>query len=482
MKKYFNLVIFSIMVGCAALSGCSDDNSASGGDSSAGDAGGVTLVLEGTSDSDMPVLLLSDESYTLNFHAENAGRVEVTSVPDGWEATVDLSAGRITVKAPEAATEAEKVFRLVVTASGVDGQSVTAEGGDFYHLTFDDPEGAFVLNEGNMTSDNGSLLYITPEGYMVDGAYHRVNGSDLGNVTQDLCVHDGKMYFISQNGGENAVGATLENDGMLVVADVRTLRKEKGYSNQALASLDWPTHIAVLDEQHVYVRDNAGVWRLDLGEDVPSVTSVTLGSYEAPKAPFAVVGGKVYTYYNGSYMTGLYEISPESDRARQIGDGPFWTYTSIHGIAPAEEGKLWIMGRYSNTYFISKYDVAEGTEERKEIGLLPKPTWDQSGREFVAYGNLLYYVDGTVLYRFDFEQEKEEILVDLSFLDADARESYNGLGVNPTNGYVYVNTLKGVGGLYTTNQIWVFQPSDFETQRFKFDDYTRFPAGVFFVN
>ena len=36
-----------------------------------------------------------------------------------------------------------------------------------------------------MTTENGSLIYITPEGYVVDTAYRRVNGTDLGNVAQD---------------------------------------------------------------------------------------------------------------------------------------------------------------------------------------------------------------------------------------------------------------------------------------------------------
>lgn len=35
-------------------------------------------------------------------------------------------------------------------------------------------------------------------------------------------------------------------------------------SKTELQGLDWPTHIAVLDEEHVYLRDNAGIYRLNL--------------------------------------------------------------------------------------------------------------------------------------------------------------------------------------------------------------------------
>lgn len=47
---------------------------------------------------------------------------------------------------------------------------------------------------------------------------------------------------------------------------------------------------------------------------------------------------------------------------------------------------------------------------------------------------------------------------------------YNGLGVNPTTGYVYANTLKGVGPFYTTNQLWVFDfAGSTGTPLFKFE-------------
>lgn len=153
------------------------------------------------------------------------------------------------------ATEnAQTQATLTLTATG-DGAE-TAVSVDLYCLNaFDNPNGAFVLNEGNMTTENGSLIYISPEGYVFDDAYKTVNGTELGNVTQDMAFHDGKIYVISQNGDENAVGTKFENDGMLVVMDAKTLKKEVSFSKEQLSALDWPTHIAVLDEQHIYIRD-----------------------------------------------------------------------------------------------------------------------------------------------------------------------------------------------------------------------------------
>ena len=114
-----------------------------------------------------------------------------------------------------------------------------------------------MLNEGNMTTENGSLTWISPEGYVVADAYKTVNGTELGNVAQDMAFCNGKVYIISQNGNKNPNGTVFENDGMLVVADAHTLKRTAAYTTDDLQGLDWPTHIAVLDEQHLYIRDNA---------------------------------------------------------------------------------------------------------------------------------------------------------------------------------------------------------------------------------
>ena len=44
-----------------------------------------------------------------------------------------------------------------------------------------------------MTTENGSLTWISPEGYVIDDAYKAVNGTELGNVAQDMAFCDGKI-------------------------------------------------------------------------------------------------------------------------------------------------------------------------------------------------------------------------------------------------------------------------------------------------
>lgn len=494
-KKLFNPMMSLLwalsMSGLLGLAGCSDDDGPAGGD---GLPAGGELVFEWQADAaaDDPVLLVSEETYALAYHAEGVKSISPVGVPQGWQVAVDEEEGRIVVEAPSAAAGAEKNYALQLTVAGADGQTVTTDKIAFYHVTFDDPAGTFVLNEGNMTTENGSLVYITPEGYVLNDAYKRVNGTELGNVTQDMCFYDGKVYFISQNGGSNEVGVSFENDGMLVVADAATLKKLRSFTSEELSQLDWPTHIAVTDEQHVYIRDNAGVWRLNM--DDGSLTFVD-NTEDAPKQRFAVVGGKVYFASNGGFQVGMKRIDPATDQVSLVGGYAFFDaaqeVNSIVGIAPTDDGNLWVIGSTAfpgsssqGIITLNKYDLAADALAQNRLSERPDEVYNCC---FAAYGNTIYYTSGTTVYRAGFNPEAggrdivDEPLVDLALLDDNVGLLYNGLGVHPVTGHVFVNTLRGLGNFFTTNSIWEFDfDASPDTPVHKYDNYTRFPAGVFF--
>lgn len=142
-----------------------------------------------------------------------------------------------------------------------------------------------------MTTENGSLTYITPKGEAISNTYKLVNGTELGNVSQDMCIHDGKIYIISQNGDHNPVGTEFNNDGLLVIADAHTLKKIDAYKKEELKGLTCPSHIAVLDEEYVYIRDNGvpegdngsgKIWCLNTKDRSLTEVQNTIG---VPKSP-----------------------------------------------------------------------------------------------------------------------------------------------------------------------------------------------------
>ena len=485
MRRLFRLAGFGLALGMAGLLGlsaCSDEDTLP--------AEKLDFVLDTDAGSGSPILLVSEETYTLTYQGKGVEDITVENEAAGWQVVVDEAGSRIVLTAPAATADTEPSYTLQLTVAGTGGQSLTTEGIDFHRVTFDDPKGTFVLNEGNMTTENGSLVYITPEGYVLDNAYKRVNGTELGNVAQDMYFHDGKVYLISQNGDTNAVGTSFENDGMLVVADAATLKKVRSFTNAELDRLDWPTHVAVLDEQHVYIRDNAGIWRLNM--DDASLTFVE-GSEGAPKARLAVVDGAVYFPLNG-LLAGLKKIDPSGDQVSGVANMAFWMASPMInrflGVAASDDGNLWVMGTSATdggsegTLSLGKLDLAANKLTQNLLGTQPDEAYDCC---FAAHGNTIYYANGTTLYRVLFDPEagtdefREEPLVDLASLDDNVGLLYNGLGVSPATGHVYANTLKGFGNAFTTNTIWEFDfDASLDTPVHRFDDHTRFPAGVYF--
>ena len=88
-------------------------------------------------------------------------------------------------------------YKIVLSVTNEDGMTADSVNVMVYGKYRD---GVFVLNEGNMTSENGFLTFISSKGEVTDSAYYKANGSSLGNVTQSLFIADKKMYIISQNG------------------------------------------------------------------------------------------------------------------------------------------------------------------------------------------------------------------------------------------------------------------------------------------
>lgn len=434
--------------------------------------------------SEQPVFVAVDTPLKLEYATENVKSVTVGELPQGWTATVDEAAGSVTLTAT---AQAEQKVNVQVKVLGADDKEVVESVALYCLNSFDNPKGTFVLNEGNMTTENGSLTYITPEGYVIADAYKAVNGTELGNVAQDMAFCNGKIYVIAQNGDLNAVGTKFENDGMLVVMDAKTLKKEAALSKTELADLDWPTHIAVLDDQHIYIRDNAMVRRLDLTTKTLHPVS---GTNNAPKSQFLVIGGKVYTYKGGA-LPGLVEISAESDAAKSI-NFPYkkgeiqYQISQVLGTRAAEDGEVWVMGWSvgvgSANAFIGKFDPTTKKMTQKLIGV--KPFVGASGVTFANKGNKLYYADGTTIYCLNFDaaegEEAESVVTDLNNIDVNAGMLYNGISAHPVTGLVYINTIKGFAQ-FTQNQIWAFDfDANTEEPVAKYENYTHFPAGFFF--
>ena len=227
MKKYVVFVIIALSIGFVS---CSDDDEI------------PNPKLEITSETGEDAVAQLDTLYL-------SATTDLAKV-NGYKWTVDGT---------EVSKEATYKFTNPKTGTFVIGLSVSGDNGEA--LTMEKKVevksrfsyGAFVLNEGNMGNETGTLTYIDSEGVLIDSVYYRVNGTLLGNVCQDLFIADNKIYIISQNGARNG------GEGLLTIARADNLEKEKVY-NDASETLSWPTSVAVVG-QDIYLRDNKGIYR-----------------------------------------------------------------------------------------------------------------------------------------------------------------------------------------------------------------------------
>ncbi|NSL86169.1 DUF5074 domain-containing protein [Chitinophaga sp. Mgbs1] len=330
--------------------------------------------------------------------------------------------------------------------------------------------GTFVLNEGNMTTENGSLTFISPRGVVTDSAYFKANGTELGNVAQDLYIHHNKIYIISQNGKKNAMGTSFNNDGLLVVANAETLKKEAAY-NDELAALSWPSHVAVLNEENVIIRDNSGLYRFN-----PITRSLTFikGSGYAAKMTMAVSNNKIFAAAGSK----VYVVEPGKDTLTYAMD----MKASVSGVVKASDGNIWVSttgtpGKISKINFrdyslIKANDITTGSLSAG-WGATPGIT---------AKGDTLYFSGaGTKMYRHIFNQGTTEFIADAKTMVANANIVYNNIAVHPITGEVYMNTIKGYGLNFLINNISVFGMSNKATLSANYQNYTNFPAGIFFT-
>ncbi len=330
--------------------------------------------------------------------------------------------------------------------------------------------GTFVLNEGNMTTENGSLTFISPRGVVTDSAYSKANGTELGNTAQDLFIRDNKMYIISQNGKKNAVGAAFSNDGLLVVANAETLKKEAAY-NDELATLSWPTHVAVLNAENVIIRDNNGLSRFN-------TTTKTLtfikGSRSATKRTMVVSDNKVFA----AAGTKIYVVEADKDTLTYAID----MKASVSGVVKASDGNIWVSttGAPARISKINFRDYSLIKANDITTGSVSAGVAATSG--ITAKGDTLYFNGaGTKIYRHIFSVGSTEFMVDAKTTVENANMAYNNMAVHPVTGEVYLTTIKAYGWDYLVNNISVFNFSGKAVLSANYKNHTKFPAGTFFT-
>lgn len=413
------------------------------------------------------------QTKRISFQYANLEALEIVSQPEGWSINIHVPQMYMNVTAANEGFGAKDIKLQGIDQNGLTYQAIIKVSimGSGYTAN----EGVFVLNEGNMTTENGSLLYISPDGQIYNRVYNNANGASLGNVSQDIFIDGEKMYIISQNGKTNPLGLGFENDGMLIVANSETLQKVASYTDE-LSTLSWPSHVAVLDEEHIFIRDNAGVYRFNSTNEELQLIS---GSARAAKNRMAVVNDKVF-FYSGRNLSVIVKDNDAVSATIDMG-------ATISGIEKSKDGHLWV-ATTGSPHKISKINSADYSLIRANeitVGTVASGVFATPG--ITTKGDTIYYGGSSMsIYRHIFTTGDSEVMIskaELKALVPDANMVYNSMAVHPVTGKVYLNTIKGYGWDFKINNISVFDFDDEGASSMlhtNYRNYTSFPAGIFF--
>ena len=320
--------------------------------------------------------------------------------------------------------------------------------------------GAFLLNEGNFGNETGTLTYIdASKQFVLDSAYIRVNGTKLGNVCQDMAFANGKVYIISQNGPMNG------GEGLLTIADAKTLEKHKVINDAALAK-DQPTHIAVIHSR-IYLRGNKGIYR---GTEEGSFKLIP-GTEKANKLRMVTIGELVIATTSTNKLLVIQD--EEVKQTFTLPEG------SPSGLALAPDGQLWLS--YSKPNTLAKVSVSASG-----VKILDKHTTTQSldkkytaTSAIFARANQIFFTEqSSVIYRHDFSTGETKEIVDVQKVDKQAKIYYNSLGIDPKTGHIYYASF----GDYSTYKKNVTLVLDHDGKvLLKREHVNAFPAGFYFI-
>ena len=407
---------------------------------------------------------------------------------------------------------------LEIEAGEADGEPLFSQ--DYYVLDFTHPEGTFVLMEGNMTTENGSIVYFDQHMRCHERVYEEVNDNEIGNVLQDMYMIGGRIYFITQNGRTSSTGTTFDGDGRFVICDAHTMKRilardmpfyaQVASSSGVKPTLCWPQHIVAVSPEKGYIQystsdmeSHSGIRTVNLVSGVIATTDIpdTYGVFTktgATKARMTVSRGKVFAGRGNSVIV----IDSATDRVVREHTYPD---RQVKDLAKGADGKIYAvftgefeidgdLGYYGNVVWKSPAMIAAFDAEGEVVSeqTLPETVKLRTGTASPSVQLCasfrqpwLYFIgktdfSATEAMRYNYETGQ----VDWDYITADIDGSHEGgsliygyMGVHPTTEQLWVGKSS-----YTNSRIHVYDVSRSDAVEYgSYYQKKASPAGVDFA-
>ncbi|MDR0420457.1 MAG: hypothetical protein LBH30_03275 [Prevotellaceae bacterium] len=334
--------------------------------------------------------------------------------------------------------------------------------------------GVFILNEGNLSTEDGSLIHIDEDGQITGNVSMEINGNEFGKTSQHMFIGNKKVYIVSK-------ATDAERRRRVVVLDLETMREVADYTDDLnaanLASCD---NIAALnDEIFLSAQTNA---IHSFNTITKTVTKIKNGNvalmrmHTAKGKLFAVNGQSVKVF-----ETGKDTISAQIDFGATIRSIARTGDDNIY-VAFANEIKKLNADDYSimATSTLSTGSIAAGAEG----------AWATSAHQSIsAKGDTVYFYSSTSspinIYRHIFSENRTTLIINASpYLPYSM--NYGGVAISPKTGNVYISTIGSYGGYKSENAITVIKfekgaapGADAIKHVEDYIGYTRFAAGIY---
>lgn len=364
--------------------------------------------------------------------------------------------------------------------------------------------GIFVLSEGNMMDENGTLSFIdgSATGYPAQNwVYRTINTmptghKELGNVAQDLFISDNKMYILSQNGD-------AQNGAQHILKIKNTLEYENDFNPgfPTAWSNTTPTHLAVKGND-IYVRTNTTVLRINetTHQVIQDFSTSSVPILNPSRIRMAMVKNSNVKYlYVGSENNKVYRINTNTNTVDSI-----TVQGKVAGVTAVRRNNN------SVQYVWALCIKPDGTAALQKIsGTTVQATHNISISQPFApsllipsvglccyaggTNDVLYFRsngwDPTKIYKVDTgaaSPAAAEFYTVPTGIDSNARIVYGDLGVNPANGNVYFGyvgnwtsyiSVNGVVQLNNTGGVAKEYRASYSAPD-KID--SRFTAGIYF--
>jgi hypothetical protein len=333
--------------------------------------------------------------------------------------------------------------------------------------------GVFILNEGSITTEVGSLNHIDEDGNITASVGMEINGRDFGVTSQHMFIGNGKAYIVSK-------ATDAEHLRRVVVLDLETMREIADYTDDLNAAgvFSYQENIAALDKE-IYLSESGTIYSFNT--ETKAVTKIKNGTVSMMRMHASK--GKLFAV-NGNYVK-VFEEGKDTISA-QIDFG-----AAIRSIAHSGDGNIYV----AFTNEIKKLNTSDysimATSTLSAGSIAAGGGWAAAHQSISAKGDTVYFYSSASspinIYMHIFSENTTTLIANVApFLPYPNGFNYGGVAISPKTGTVYVSTIASYGGYRTDNAITVIKfekgaaPGANAIKHVEdYIGYTRFAAGIY---